>query len=459
MQSHKPPVDWFVFLVGISIAFRIVFFIYFVLVKGDVYSADSYLYIDLAKNLVDHFEFARNAHAPFTPEVFRTPGYPAFLAVIQVLGMHNLYWTVFWQEIIYLACVLMFFYYGRTLFSRNTLRICVLFMLLEPGGLAYPKEILTEDLFLPWITSGLLAIGYYCRFFKVRFLILAGLLLGIGAMVKPGIAYLIVVITGVLLIAEINKQRSGWHAGVFILTFALSLSPWLARNYYHFDKLFLTGQQSNILAKYHAPIVLGAAKGWSHTAALEYVDKKIADAEQHEQTRLNRPLSPVEKFELEQKMALQVLKNYPKDYLTLWLYGIVKSMASGHLLEIYTELHVPIDHLSFHKARGEVIFNKLINFIQDTDLLYVTEVILRIVITGFALIGAMRIVISKDYFLWIIMLANFYLISTPGPIGYARYRFPIEVFWLLQASVGYLWCVAAIKLMQNKDYSERRTTT
>ena len=375
---QKRPGVWFVLLVCLALAFRIAFFIYFLLIEGEVHSPDSHLYLQLANNLAEFFEFSRDAQTPFAPEVFRTPGYPAFLAVLRILGMHSAYWAVFWQEIIYLACVLIFFWYGRALFYQNIIRISVLFMLVEPGGLAYPKEIFTEVLFLPWITSGLLAIGYYLRFFKIRYLIFAGLLFGAGAMVRPGVIYLPVVIATVLLVSELKSRKSWWRAGVFLLTFALSLSPWLIRNYYHFGKVFMSGQQSNMLVNFHAPIVLRAAKGWSFEIGYEYMREQVALAEQKKQMQLNRPLSTVEKFELEQRTAFQELAKYPKEYFIQWIYGIVKTMGSAHLLEVYHELRIPVDDLSFQAGAAEGVRGKLFRFLIETDHFYISEVLIRV---------------------------------------------------------------------------------
>ena len=71
----------FSFCVGLLIVLRIVLFGYFLLIHGEVYSPDSNLYLQLAANISDHFVFSRETVAPFAPEVFRTPGYPAFLAI------------------------------------------------------------------------------------------------------------------------------------------------------------------------------------------------------------------------------------------------------------------------------------------------------------------------------------------------------------------------------------------
>lgn len=45
-----------------------------------VHGGDSPEYIILAENLIQHRTFSPKPNEPFTPETFRTPGYPLFLA-------------------------------------------------------------------------------------------------------------------------------------------------------------------------------------------------------------------------------------------------------------------------------------------------------------------------------------------------------------------------------------------
>ena len=404
------------------------------------------MYLQLAANISDHFVFSRETVAPFTPEVFRTPGYPAFLAIFHKLGIKSLYWVAFFQELVYLGCVGMFFRYGRVLFSEKMVRAGVLFLLVEPGGLAYPKEIFTEVLFLPWLLGGILAVGYYLRFLNWRYLLLAGVLMGLGAMIRPGLLYLPLVITGTLLLFDLRNKQRWIHAGVFLFACIMVVSPWLVRNHHHFDKVFMSGQQSNMLANYHVPIVLEAAKGISFESGREYMLEQVAQATKTEQSRLHRPLSTVEIFQLEQQVAFKELANYPKDYLLQWGYGIIKVMVSANMLELDHVLHIPIEGLKFPEGKG--FTDRVFRFLQKQDHLYVFAVIFRFAVAGFALLVVVSIIKSKDCFLWIIMLTNFYFICSAGPMGYARYRFPVEVFWFIQAYTGLIWVMALFRQWQ-----------
>src|SRR4051794_16907477 len=51
---------------------------------------DAALYDQYARNLVDHGVFSGAPMPPYGPSVFRTPGYPAFLALLHVIGGSSL---------------------------------------------------------------------------------------------------------------------------------------------------------------------------------------------------------------------------------------------------------------------------------------------------------------------------------------------------------------------------------
>jgi len=418
---------------------RIILFVYFVETKGEAYSADSYLYLHLADNICKHLVFSRDTLPPFTPEVFRTPGYPVFLAILKLLGVPGPYGTAAVQEIIYLACVMSFLRYGRIVFAQKIVWAATIFLLLEPGGLAYPKEIFAEVLFLPGLLGGLLAIAYYLRQQQLRYLLLAACLMGIGALVRPVIFYLPLLIAVVLLAFAASERKRWVHVGLFLLTFVLVISPWLGRNYYYFNKVVMSGQQSNMFAYYHVPLVLQAAEGKTFKQGRDFMLEQVARAEKQQAKVLDRPLNFVEKFKLEQQLAFAELAKYPQQYAKQWLYGIIKTMVSANLLELNHVLRLPIESLSFYAGESQGFTGRVVSFMQNPNRLYVALVCFRLLVAGFAVLGMIKILKGRDCFLWIMLLANLYFIGTPGPMGYARFRFPMEVFWFIQALLGWQW--------------------
>ncbi len=429
----------FAWVVAILILIRIVFFVCFVVFDGQYLEEDSGYYIWLADILREHHVFSQTDQPPFSPQLFRTPGYPTFLALLKELGMESPYWAVLWQELIYGLCVFIFFHYGKPLFGGKITRLGVIFLLIEPGGLSTPKMILSETLFLPFFFSGILAIGHYLRTHNGRLLFFSGAMMGVGAWIRPAILYFPAV-AAITLVGFAIKDKKRWlHAGVLLFAFILVISPWLLRNYHYFGKLVMSGQQSNMLANYHVPMVWESARGIPFWTGHKKIKEQVRLAIDEQAKKLDRKLSTAEELDLEQKIAIDELKKYPWHYLKQWCFGVLKTMNGANLFGVYHAFRHRTDRLHFFEIEATDFKDKVYIFLINQDYFYIAEVLLRVIIGLFALIGALWIVIKRDCFLWVMMLANFYFICSPGPMGYARFRFPVEVFWFIQAYYGLAW--------------------
>jgi 4-amino-4-deoxy-L-arabinose transferase-like glycosyltransferase len=432
-------------IVGALIIFRIIVFVCFLGLDGEYLEEDSGYYLWLADILREHHVFSQTDKPPFSPQIFRTPGYPAFLVFLYELGMESPYWATFWQEIIYGLSIFLFYRYGKHFFGKKIIQTGVIFLLLEPGGLSTPKMILSETLFLPFFFGALFAIGYFLRGNNWRYLALSGVLMGVGAYIRPAIMYFPIVATLILIIFAYRDKKKWLHASVFLIAFTIVISPWLLRNYYHFNKLIMSGQQSNMLANYHVPVVWESALGIPFWEGHEQIKAHVKKATTEKARYLQRRLTTVEILEVEQQLAFTELKKYPWHYLKQWSFGILKTMNGGNLFEVYHAFRYQTKRLHFFEIEATDFKEKIFTFLINQDYFYIFEALLRVLIAFFALFGAVYIMLKKDGFLWLMMLANFYFICTPGPMGYARFRFPVEVFWFIQAYLGFFWVLGMIQ--------------
>lgn len=432
-------------IVGLLIIFRIIVYAFFLGLDGEYLEEDSGYYLWLADILREHHVFSQTDKPPFSPQIFRTPGYPAFLVFLYELGMESPYWATFWQEIIYGFSIFLFYRYGKHFFGKKIIQTGVIFLLLEPGGLATPKIILSETLFLPFFFGTLFAIGYYLRGNNWRYLALSGVLMGVGAYIRPAIMYFPIVATLILIIFAYRDKKKWLHASVLLIAFTIVISPWLLRNYHYFGKLVMSGQQSNMLANYHVPVVWESALGIPFWEGHEQIKAQVKKATTEKARNLQRQLTTVEILEVEQHLALTELKKYPWHYFKQWSFGILKTMNGGNLFEIYHAFRYQTKRLHFFEIEATDFKEKVFTFLINQDYFYILEALLRVLIAFFALLGAVYIMLKKDSFLWLMMLANFYFICTPGPMGYARFRFPVEVFWFIQAYLGFFWVLGMIQ--------------
>ncbi len=469
---------WFRWTLWLLIIFRIALLIYFVTGNGSYIHLDSGAYIDLADNMLRNHVFTMSSpdpdfevqseDRPYGPEVFRTPGFPVFLALFKLLGINNLLWVVYGQEIIYLLSVFIFYKYGRELFGHNIARIGVIFLMLNPGGIAYTKLILSETLFMPFVFGSLFSIGFYFKKQHWKYLLAAGVIMGIGALIRPIMIYFPWIAAGTILFFNRKNKQNRRHAGVMLLTFFLVISPWLIRNYQIYGQYFFSGQASNVLVHYHVPRVWNAEGVRSYWDGGPYIRKMVAKARADKEEQLGRSMDSVEFFKFQQQVALKELVKYPKSYFTQWISGTLKAMYVPFSVEVYNIYHEPGAPIPFIELLPDTlnaektdligiplfsnsgVIGKLFYFITHARPLYLLSIVTSVLTMIFALLGVFYVFQKKNPFLWLMLLTNFYYISVAGPLGYARFRLPVDIFWFIQAIMGSIWVWGLYQQLMDK---------
>ncbi len=436
-------------IVGLLLFARIGLFIYFIAIDGQYLRPDSELYLTLANNLLEHHVFSGSLQVPFEIHSHRTPGFPFFLATLKYLGVSNPYWIVFWQEFIYLFSSWLFYHYSQPLFGKKIAQIGLLFLLLEPSGIAYPKLILSETLFLPFIISGLLLIGFYLQKLKWQYLAFSGFILGIGMIIRPALMYFPIIIFFTLIIFDFRSKQRWVHSVLFLLTVMITISPWVVRNYQQTDSLFFTLQKSTTLAYWHIPFVWESVKGIPVLEGQKIIRAKVKTIKKQYDENQGHPISKIEGYKVELDFALKELRKYPVEHCLQWLYGAIKTSVGVNLTSVYFTLKIDSGRMDIMHISEVVFYKKILIYLKAQDKLILFALMLRVGIAVFALLGAILIIKRKDCFLWVMMLANFYFIFSPGPMGVPRFRFPIEVFWLIQAYFGFILVLSYWNRRQN----------
>jgi hypothetical protein len=208
---------------------------------------DSNRYLQLAENLREHHTFglrgpgglvhqsvvrlrAANSTLPpadsngLRPESFRTPGYPAFIGLIELLG-GGIRAVLLIQCLLGAALPCFAASIGRSLglSVRGSFLIGLLWAI-HPGLIVFDGSLLTESLFNAVVLTGLFLA---CRVRSLWGVLGAGLLLGLATLVRP-LGYLYV--PAALTLAW-PRLWSKW-IGMLILTLATGLPPvlWAFRN-------------------------------------------------------------------------------------------------------------------------------------------------------------------------------------------------------------------------------------
>lgn len=234
-----------VFLLGLT--FRLIFIRYL----GRPPANDLLWNDAVGWNLASGRGFTASQELPYVPGIFRSPGYPAFLAIIYALYGHSFYAAFVGQCVLdSLTAVLL------TLTVRNLAQVGVALL----AGLIYalyPYSAffcgnLSQDILLTFMVGLVLYLIPTDREAGAgasRWLLI-GVAMGVATLVKPFII-LYAIVPAVSLYRSTETRRSKVQAAAaLILGMATVISPWVARNYltFHaFPPLAAGGTGTNLM--------------------------------------------------------------------------------------------------------------------------------------------------------------------------------------------------------------------
>lgn len=201
---------------------------------------DSRDYLDLSRNLVDHWQFRSSFdHTPNGEDsLIRTPGYPLLIAAFRPFFGDQAFFPV------NLLCLFGTVFFALKLARRLKIRprvTVLLLFLLSPGLITCTVSALTEVPFAAFLTAGLylLLLGNP---------IMAGLSLSLATLIRPAGIYLFVIPALWLL----WKQRRLLPVLVFALAANLLPAAWMMRNYVRFGSPVFSTLGGHYLLEYKA---------------------------------------------------------------------------------------------------------------------------------------------------------------------------------------------------------------
>ena len=198
---------------------------------------DADQYIILGQNLAAGNGFSIWRFPPFDPDVFRSPGYPLFLAAFFRLGLG--FWSIALCQVI-LEMSSLFFATAvlSKIVGKKSARVGLAVALLSPYTGAIPCLIFSESLSVPLITM-LFAWGLQLR--TKKNIIFYGAALGYLTLVRgsflPGI-----ILASLVLFIRYGLETKSWKKSVcatlgIVVAFAIVLAPYALWNKTHHGKI------------------------------------------------------------------------------------------------------------------------------------------------------------------------------------------------------------------------------
>lgn len=302
---------WAIAVVGLALLVRIPFFLG---VPNPVEPGDEQLYVDLATGLGRGDGF--DSH-------YLTPGYPAFVALLQPLPGRTADAVSAVQHLLGAALVGAVLWAGWRYFGRAAAVLAATLAALSPL-LAWTEHAVAADaLFGVVAFAGAVALAEAVRRRPeaARWLVLAGALFGAAAWIKPAGLFLLAAAPLALVLSARDARWVLRGSAIVCGTLVLLVAPWLVRNAVRFDFVGMTNQGGQTLfnrAFEHDRLPVPTDARWGPLA-----ERMQRTAPDHGPGRLPygfedalvaRGLTHDRAFEVEGDLAQTAIRRHPGDY-------------------------------------------------------------------------------------------------------------------------------------------------
>jgi 4-amino-4-deoxy-L-arabinose transferase-like glycosyltransferase len=210
---------------------------------------DAVLYDRYAHNLVDHGVFSQAGAAPFSPSVFRTPGYPAFLTLLNLVSGSSLVFVRVVQfALVGITGLLVYQAAARVsgpIVGRISALICVTYLPLLWFAREHLTDILATTLVAAIVLLLVQAMLPEAKRNLVRFAVI-GILVAAASLVRPEIALSVALLAACVIVwpGAMSRGAAAKGAGVMLVAFVVALAPWAIRNYSVTDRFVPLGTAS-----------------------------------------------------------------------------------------------------------------------------------------------------------------------------------------------------------------------
>lgn len=413
---------------------------------------DTVTYNQLALNLIKHHSFT---YIPGSPPVsLRTPGYPLFISIIYLFfGVNPLFVLII--QLVIDSLIIFLIYKLSILFLNHKISIIASFLYaIEPTASIQSLSMFSDTLFAFTIVLFAYLFVKFILKKENKYLILSGIVLGAANLIKPSGIFIPIIVCFILLFIYKNDFKNLISKILFFLLFyTLILSPWVVRNYIHFNKIFLsTAGEYNLLVLNVAPIKIFELKIKQNEA----INKLLAEADSLMEVDGVRPMfnkkpsNYWEELTLQydfnkshywKQLAIYYISNHTKEFIKFYLLGVFHSLVNlgTGTYSTYFALEKKINNFNIKEQKD--IQSLLKKFIENKSM---KEIILAILIGSYLLfvyagliIGIYNFkMIKSNYISLFLIILAFYFILIAGAGGLARFKLPSIPFYIIFSSIG-----------------------
>jgi 4-amino-4-deoxy-L-arabinose transferase-like glycosyltransferase len=444
---RRPALQWLLALIIVGLLLRAGLWLRASQHPQALIQGDGVGYELLARNLLEGHGFSMDPQPPYTLDMLRTPGYPAFIAGLYAVAGYRPEIVTLVQNLLSLFSLVVAYQLGLKMFGRREALVAAALITWDVGTVILANVTLTETVFMTVFVPAI-----YCFYAALgsphsrAWLAGSGLLLGLSTLVRPAAMFLPLVLLPVAWWALLG----GWKAkttrlAILCVAYLAAVSPWVYRNYETFgsaDISLAPGYTLNIYASY-------LRSGLNHTPLSDEMGRIPAQV----QVELgSREVGPVEGDRLIQAKARAELLAHPVAFAGLYLKGTglmlvlpntnflanmlgILSQPTGLIADMRTRtLAENVRALTAFAARylvgspDELLFFAAL--LVEELVLWLTYALAVVgVVTGWR-----RSQLRPAIVLMLVITGYFFAVT--GPIGTGRYRLPAMPFLALLGGLG-----------------------
>lgn len=401
---------------------------------------DSDDYRQLARSLADRGEFGTAGR----PEIFRTPGYPAFLIAADALSGTRA-GTLLGQVLLDTALVLLTGLLGRLLVSLRVGLIAAAFQALSPVAIAASCRLLSDSLYAFLLTLVVLLLISHFKTGRRRSLIAAAVVMAAACYVRPVGLAMAAACAVVLLFRPKRFRRAGAFAAIMIA----AIAPWVARNAVVADYVGFSSFAADSMYRYSAPKLLAETEGITEQAA---ADRMLADLHRHRQAEALD--TPGDFARYRKREALKIIAAHPWTYAKIHARGCLAFWLPGatDVLEVAGLTTGQRGTLTVFQRRGLVAAAR--HYFEGNIAAMILAAVMSVVPAAkyfgvmVSLAKKLRPGISAAGWLMLLLVAVGALAG--GPAATARFRLAVEPLLSLAAAYG---ATAIVQMFQKRRLS------
>jgi 4-amino-4-deoxy-L-arabinose transferase-like glycosyltransferase len=445
-----------------ALAIRISLFLYVSPKPMKLFTPDSYGYDQIAVNLLQHGAFSTQTQQPLTPDLERTPGYPAMIAAVYALAGHSPEAVILLQLLLGVVIAGLTFYLAFLLgMSAWVGLLAAGYVAVEPVSAMTSNLLLTETMFTALLVAGILLLVLYWKSSRWRWLVIGAGFFGLAALTRPVSQFLPL---SLALIVVWTDRKMGWRRAALaaLLFTGISMSitySWAYRNYTE-SGLFTLSTVSDInLVYYRAREVVASVEGVSQEEARRQLETRVA------QILSGRETTPSETASLQRQLAISIFTEHPSETAAMAARGTVRIFADPGYSTACTLLDR--DSTDLECFAGEATMNEAdlwgIALSRYSQMNPVQQLILiwsvLIATTGYlcSAWGLVRLFRERRWLpvSTLVAVCGYLVLFSAGAEAYSRFRIPMVPFMAILAAAGAEGLLHSARAARSKPKLER----